>query len=94
MIHAFLLILLMKLNTAHYTMKKILTVLMSLLMMMHLTAKKNETNFLISNNGKVAPIVVYSTDWKGVYRAANDLADDIGKVTGTKSTVFTNTPKK
>ncbi len=74
-------------------MKKIMTVLTALLMILPLTAKKNETNFVIADNGKVAPIVVDGIDWKGVHRAATDLADDIGKVTGIKSAVFPNTQK-
>lgn len=74
-------------------MKKILTVLMALTMIMPLTAKKSEQNFIIADYGKVAPIVVDGSDWPGVHRAAADLADDIGKVTGTKSSVYPNTPK-
>ncbi len=73
-------------------MKKILTVLMALLTLMPLTAKKSEQNFIIADKGKVAPIIVDGNDWKGVRRAASDLADDIGKVTGIKSAVFPETP--
>lgn len=67
---------------------------MALLMIMPLTAKKSEQNFIIADKGKVAPIVVDKNDWKGVRRAATDLADDIGKVTGTKSAVYPNSPIK
>ena len=44
---------------------------------------------ILAENGKVSPIVVDSRDWKGVVRAAADLADDFGKVTGVKSEVIT-----
>ncbi|MDE6479543.1 MAG: glycosyl hydrolase 115 family protein [Muribaculaceae bacterium] len=62
--------------------------------MMPLTAKRSEQNFIIADNGKVAPIVVAGNDWPGVSRAASDLADDIGKVTGVKSAVYPNSPIK
>ena len=75
-------------------MKKILTIMMAFIFMMPLTAKKSEQNFIIADNGKVAPIVVDGNDWTGVRRAASDLADDIGKVTGVKSAVYPNTPMK
>ena len=39
--------------------------------------------FCIAKDGKAATIVVDNQDWKGVLRAANDLADDIRKVAGT-----------
>ncbi|WP_217220437.1 glycosyl hydrolase 115 family protein [Mucilaginibacter paludis] len=38
--------------------------------------------FPIVSNGKAATIVADPEDWKGVIRAANDLGDDIRKVTG------------
>lgn len=43
----------------------------------------SKSKFVISEAGKSVPVVVDDTDWKGVIRAAGDLADDIGKVTGT-----------
>jgi hypothetical protein len=43
--------------------------------------------FAIVANGKAAAIYVDSGDWTGVKRAANDLGDDVGKVSGTKSVV-------
>ena len=43
--------------------------------------------FCIAKDGKVAAIVVDEQDWKGVVRAANDLGDDVRKVTGTASPV-------
>ena len=39
-------------------------------------------SFCIAKDGKTAEIVVDNQDWKGVIRAANDLSDDIWKVTG------------
>ena len=74
-------------------MKKILTVIMAVLMTMPLTAKKNDTNFVIAEQGKSAPIVVDDNDWKGVRRAAADLADDIGKVTGVQSAIYPRSQK-
>jgi hypothetical protein len=47
--------------------------------------------FCIATNGKTASICVDSEDWKGVVRAANDLGDDVGKVSGTASEVFQKT---
>lgn len=44
--------------------------------------------FTIADNGMVAPIIVDSHDWRGVARAADDLADDIRKVTGTSAEVI------
>ena len=38
--------------------------------------------FCIAKDGKAATIVVDEQDWKGVIRAANDLADDVRKVSG------------
>ncbi|MDE6548756.1 MAG: glycosyl hydrolase 115 family protein, partial [Muribaculaceae bacterium] len=67
---------------------------MTFIIMMPLTAKKSEQIFIIADNGKVAPIVVDGNDWSGVRRAASDLADDIGKVTGVKSAVYPNSPIK
>jgi len=49
-------------------------------------ASKNA--FTLVANEKAAAIYVDSTDWKGVVRAANDLGDDIRKVSGTKSEVI------
>lgn len=45
--------------------------------------------FIISRQGKSAPVVVSGADWQGVRRVAADLADDIGKVTGTASALVT-----
>jgi hypothetical protein len=46
------------------------------------------TAFRIAANGKTAQITVDPEDWKGVIRAANDLGDDVRKVTGTASEVI------
>lgn len=43
--------------------------------------------FVIAEHSVSAPITVCESDWPGVIRAAKDLADDIGKVTGTMSEV-------
>jgi len=53
--------------------------------------------FCIAKDGKAAAIVVDEQDWKGVIRAANDLSDDVRKVTGTKAPLLSpqlgGTPK-
>ena len=41
--------------------------------------------FCIAKDGKTAAIVVDEQDWKGVVRAANDLSDDVRKVTGKEA---------
>ena len=43
--------------------------------------------FTIAANGKTAEIFVDPSDWKGVIRAANDLGDDVRKVSGSSSLV-------
>ncbi|MDE6638222.1 MAG: glycosyl hydrolase 115 family protein [Muribaculaceae bacterium] len=75
-------------------MRNILTFLIVILFVTPLTAKSKDSNFVIAHGGYSAPVVVDDNDWKGVRRAAYDLADDIGKVTGCKSTVYTKQPKK
>ena len=44
--------------------------------------------FTIVANGKATSIYVDSADWKGVIRAANDLSDDVRKVSELKSEVI------
>ena len=44
--------------------------------------------FRIVANGKATSIYLDSSDWKGVIRAANDLGDDVHKVSGAKSDVL------
>ena len=46
-----------------------------------------QNRFCIAKDGKAVTIVVDEQDWKGVIRAANDLGDDVKKVTGTASPV-------
>lgn len=51
--------------------------------------------FKIVSNGTSAAINIDSTDYKGVVRAAKDLANDIYKVSGTKTPIYQNTkPQK
>ena len=54
-------------------------------------AQNEEKRFCIANDSKAAAIVMDEQDWKGVIRAANDLGDDVRKVTGTASEVKTLT---
>lgn len=48
-------------------------------------------SFRIAANGITAKIVVDPGDWKGVTRAANDLGDDVRKVTNVASPVISDT---
>ncbi len=61
-------------------MKKLLFLL--LLCCGFLTALAQGESFCIAKDGKTATIIVDENDWKGVIRAANDLSDDVRKVTG------------
>ena len=72
-------------------MKRILTLSITLLMAFHVMALDR---FCIAKDGKTATIVVDENDWKGVIRAANDLGDDVRKVTGTASPVRIEKLKK
>ena len=47
----------------------------------------NPERFDIVKDGKAIPIVIDENDWKGVLRAANNLSDDVRKVTGVASPV-------
>ena len=49
--------------------------------------QRSKDRFCIASNGSTATIVVDENDWKGVLRAANDLGDDVRKVTGTAAPV-------
>ena len=60
-------------------MKKVLTFL---LCMVAINVMAQKHRFCIAKDGKTATIVVDENDWKGVIRAANDLSDDVRKVTG------------
>ena len=66
-------------------MKRLLMMAVTALAM--LTATAQQTRFCIAQDGKTAPILVDTNDWKGVIRAAKDLGDDVRKVTGTSSEV-------
>lgn len=46
-----------------------------------------ERPFALFDKNVAAKIAVDESDWKGVVRAAGDLAEDIGRVTGTKAEV-------
>lgn len=59
-----------------------------ILMAVGLTAVAKERAFCISRGGESARIVVDGKDWKGVVRAANDLGDDVRKVSGTPARVM------
>ena len=65
---------------------KRLTIL-SILMCMWLGAMAQTKQFCIAKDGKAATIVVDENDWKGVIRAANNLGDDVRKVTGVEAPV-------
>jgi len=43
--------------------------------------------FKIADAGQTAQIYIDANDWKGVIRAANDLGDDVRKITGTPAPV-------
>lgn len=75
-------------------MKKILSTLFTLLISIQMIAEVCNEGFIIAENGTSAPIVVDDNDWKGVRRAAADLAEDVRKVTGVASIVFSQVPDK
>lgn len=52
---------------------------------------KTGGSFAMVANGKASTIYVDASDWKGVCRAANDLANDIKAVTGVKTKVVEST---
>ena len=66
-------------------MKRILIFVLMLWATMTATAMAVEEKFCIAKDGKTATIVVDENDWKGVLRAANDLSDDVRKVTGIEA---------
>ena len=45
-------------------------------------------SFTLAQAGRTAPILVSSTDWPGVVRAAADLRDDVQRVTGVAPTLW------
>lgn len=54
----------------------------------YITSEAISGAFKIASEGQAATIYVDSDDWKGVIRAANDLSEDIHKVSGAKSAVM------
>lgn len=73
--------------SAHTILITLTTVFICLCADMRVEAAKTKGKFIIAENSVSAPITVSKNDWPGVIRAARDLADDIGKVTGTMSEV-------
>ena len=71
-------------------MKKIMTAGIAL-MTVAMSAMAHDNRFCISKHGKTSPVIVDRQDWKGVIRAANDLGDDVRKVTGVASEVREST---
>ena len=71
-------------------MKRILT-LSIVLVVMAVNAVAQNKPFCIVKDGKAATIVVDGQDWKGVIRAADDLADDVRKVCGTTCKISNGT---
>lgn len=69
-------------------MKKYLTLILLLFSFLNQTSYAGNNSFTISKDGKSVPIIISDSDWKGVIRAAGNLSDDIGKVTGYKSTLL------
>ncbi len=63
------------------------TLLLVFLCVVAVSLLAQPSGFAIAENGKASPIVVDGRDWKGVARAAGDLADDIQRVTGVKPEV-------
>ncbi len=56
----------------------------SLLPVNYLTEQKNPADFVLSNSGKSAPLVLDAYDYPGVIKIAGYFQDDIYKVTGAK----------
>ncbi len=63
------------------------TTLCSIMMLSALNVVAQTERFCIAKNGNTATIFVDGDDWAGVIRAANDLGDDVRKVTGVASRV-------
>ena len=54
---------------------------------LYVTSKKGNAQFVLSENGKSAPLYISSKDYPGVIRALNDLQEDIDRVTNAKPEV-------
>ena len=70
-------------------MKKIL--FLTAIALAALTVSASE-RFCIAKDGKAAQVIIDGNDWKGVIRAANNLGDDVHKVTGVASPVVEYAP--
>ena len=73
---------------------KRLFILCAAALTMFASCGKNGGEFIIAQNGKTADIIIDSGDWKGVIRAANDLGDDVKKVSGKPSEVKNALPQQ
>ncbi len=73
-------------------MKKLIVTAMMLYATMMVFAQSER--FCIAKDGVTAQIIVDEKDWKGVLRAADDLGDDVRKVTGTAAKVTTEVPSR
>ena len=62
-------------------------IIISILMCAWLGAMAQTKQFCIAKDGKAATIIVDENDWEGVIRAANNLGDDVRKVTGVEAPV-------
>lgn len=69
-------------------MKFFFLTFISLFLSLSCMAEGSSNHFVISSNGSSAPIVCSESDWKGVIRACGDLAADVGRVSGTESSLF------
>ena len=68
-------------------MKSIVCFVTLLLATTFAMAQSEKHGFCLAKDGQAVTIQVDGQDWKGVIRAANDLGDDVRKVSGTASEV-------
>ena len=68
-------------------------ILLAALTILSSCGNNNGGEFIIAKDGKTAEIIVDQDDWKGVIRAANDLGDDVKKVSGKPSEVKNALPQ-
>ncbi len=57
----------------------------------YITGEATSNTFRIASDGQAATIYVDPDDWKGVIRTANDLSEDIRKVSGAKPAIIEKT---
>ena len=69
-------------------MKRTISLAVTLFLLLSIAAQTD--SFCIAKDNKVVTIVVDENDWRGVIRAARDLGDDIGRVTGIAAPVVEN----